>query len=179
MTANKKTKETRARAKPGDKRLGNQFWKFRTKHGANKIFSDPVVLWEECTAYFQWCEDHPLMAAESVKFQGEATLTMVPKMRAMTITGLCFYLRISIETWRNYKKDKDLFGVICEAEQTIYDQKFTGAAADMLNANIIARDLGLTDKQDVTVKDESEIQTPHEVMRRLAFMMRKGVEGEE
>jgi hypothetical protein len=30
----------------------------------------------------------------------------------------------------------------------IYEQKFTGAAADLLNPNIIARDLGLADKQD-------------------------------
>jgi len=150
MAVSSKKKIPRAKAKPGDKRLGNQFWLFRTKHGANKIFSDPDVLWKECTAYFQWCEDHPLMAAESVKFQGEATLAMVPKMRAMTISGLCFYLKISFDTWQNYKKDKALFDIIREAEQIIYDQKFSGAAADMLNANIIARDLGLAEKKEHT-----------------------------
>jgi hypothetical protein len=32
----------------------------------------------------------------------------------------------------------------------ILDQKFTGAAADLLNPNIIARDLGLTDKKEVS-----------------------------
>jgi len=127
---------------------GNKFWKFRTKHGANKIFSDPVVLWDECIKYFEWCEDNPLMASEVVKYQGEATLKDVPKMRAMTITGLCFYLKVSFDTWQNYKKDKDLLDVIREAEQVIYDQKFSGAAADLLNANIIARDLGLSDKQE-------------------------------
>lgn len=159
----KKTKETRAKAKPGDKRLGNQFWLFRTRHGAKKIFSDPSVLWTECCKYFQWCEDNPLMAVETVKFQGLASLTPVPKMRAMTIQGLCFYLRISDETWANYKKDKDLFGIIREAEQTIYDQKFTGAAADMLNANIIARDLGLADKQEHSGNISFEKMTDEEL----------------
>ena len=129
---------------------GNKFWMNRTKHGISKIFSDPAVLWSECVNYFEWCDDNPLMSSESIKFQGEATLTEVPKMRAMTLTGLCFYLKISLETWRTYRKDNDLLGVICEAEQIIYDQKFAGAAADMLNANIIARDLGLADKKELS-----------------------------
>ncbi|EOI7007498.1 terminase small subunit [Salmonella enterica subsp. enterica serovar Kentucky] len=36
--------------------------------------------------------------------------------------------------------DEDFCGVTTRAEQVIYDQKFSGAAADLLNANIIARD---------------------------------------
>lgn len=128
---------------------GNQFWKFRTRSGPKQIWSDPVKLWEECILYFQWCEDNPLMASEVIKFQGVGSITEVPKMRAMTIQGLCFYLKISFDTWQNYKKQKDLLEVIHEAEQVIYDQKFSGAAADLLNANIIARDLGLVDKKDV------------------------------
>ena len=39
--------------------------------------------------------------------------------------------------------------VIDDIEKIIYRQKFEGAAAGLLNANIIARDLGLRDKQDV------------------------------
>ena len=144
-------KEKRAKAKPGDKRLGNQFWKFRTRHGPKKIFSDPVVLWGECAKYFQWCQDNPLLEDKVFHASGEITRTTVSKMRAMTIAGLCFYLKISFETWQNYKKDKDLSDVIREAEQVIYDQKFSGAAADLLNANIIARDLGLADKKDHSV----------------------------
>ena len=152
---------------------GNQFWKFRTKHGANKIFSDPVVLWEECELYFQWCADNPLMASEVVKFQGTATLTEVPKMRAMTLTGLCFYLKISLDTWGNYKKDKDLLGVIHEAEQTIYDQKFAGAAADLLNANIIARDLGLADKKEHTGNVVFSDMTEEEIDNKIKAKMAK------
>jgi len=151
---------------------GNQFWKFRTKHGARKIFSDPAILWDECLNYFQWCEDHPLMAAEVVKFQGIATLTEVPKMRAMTIKSLCYYLKISYEAWCVYRKDKDLMHVIHEAEQVIYDQKFTGAAAELLNANIIARDLGLVDKKDhvnrISLSDETEEEIDNKIAAKMA-----------
>jgi hypothetical protein len=128
---------------------GNQFWKARTKHGRNRLFSDHATLWEACCEYFQWVEDNPLYASETVKFQGSATLIDVPKMRAMTLAGLCLFLDISRGTWNEWRSVDDFSEVITQAEDVIYSQKFSGAAADLLNANIIARDLGLTDKQSV------------------------------
>ena len=38
-----------------------------------------------------------------------------------------------------------------------YQQKFEGATTGKFNANIIARDLGLVDKQKLTVSDDSKI----------------------
>jgi len=146
---------------------GNQFWKFRTKHGSDKIFSDPKVLWNECLNYFQWCADNPLKEEKVFHSSGEITRTEVSKLRAMTIQGLCFYLRISKKTWDRYREDEDLCLVIREAEQVIYDQKFSGAAADLLNANIIARDLGLADKKDVKQKSDVNI-TDQTIQRELA-----------
>ncbi|EYE10564.1 putative packaging protein gp3 [Escherichia coli 1-110-08_S3_C1] len=35
--------------------------------------------------------------------------------------------------------DEGFCGVTTRAEKVIYDQKFSGAAADLLNANFIAR----------------------------------------
>lgn len=124
---------------------GNQFWKARTKHGRDKLFASADALWEACCEYFQWVEDNPLMAAELVKFQGQATLTEVPKMRAMTIAGLCLFLDIDRETWSRWRTDKDFCGIVTRAEEVMFTQKFSGAAAELLNPNIIARDLGLKD----------------------------------
>ena len=158
-----KTKETRAKAKPGDGRLGNEFWKFRTRHGPKQLWSDPKVLWDECVKYFELSQDNPLQEEKVFHTNGIITRSKVAHMRAMTLKSLCFYLRITFETWCQYRKDKAISDVIHEAEQTIYDQKFTGAAADMLNANIIARDLGLADKRDNTLAGPGggaiEIQT--------------------
>lgn len=134
---------------------GNQFWKFRTKHGRNKVFEDPDVLWEECVKYFEWCQDNPLEEEKVFHASGEITRTTVSKMRAMTLAGLCFYLKISETTWANRRKEDDFLWVTHEAEQTIYNQKFTGAAADLLNANIIARDLGLADKKELEHKGDA------------------------
>ena len=70
----------------------------------------------------------------------------------MTLSGLCLFIDIDLGTWDNYRKNQDFFRVTKEIEQIIYNQKFSGAAADLLNANIIARDLGLADKQQAEIK---------------------------
>jgi len=72
-------------------------------------------------------------------------------MRAMTIGGLCVFLDINRATWNVWREKRpDLYEVITRAEEIIYQQKFEGASADLLNSNIIARDLGLTDKKDLS-----------------------------
>lgn len=129
---------------------GNQFWKARSKHGRDKIFKDPETLWESCLEYFQWVEDNPLKAAEVKSFQGKHELVEVPKMRAMTISGLCIFLDIAPPTWFDYAKAEGFSDVTSRAEEIIRTQKFAGAAADLLNASIIARDLGLAEKQEHT-----------------------------
>lgn len=136
------------KAKPGDKRLGNQFWKARSKHGRDKIFKTPEELWSACEEYFQWVEDNPLWEIKSYMYQGAPVQDQVPKMRAMTIGGLCIFLDIDRSTWTAWKTQEDFSSVVARVEEVIRDQKFTGASADLLNPNIIARDLGLVDKRE-------------------------------
>ena len=126
---------------------GNKFWLARSSHGRNPIFSDPEQLRNACYEYFQWVEDNPLYEEKIFHSQGIITKDTITKMRAMTIGGLRIFLGICEQTWVNYKNNPDFLGVVKEVEEIIYNQKFTGAAADLLNPNIIARELGLADKQ--------------------------------
>lgn len=128
---------------------GNKFWMTRTKHGRDKLFSSPDALWDACCEYFQWVEDNPLWEVKAFAFQGVVTQEPIPKMRAMTIGGLCIFLGIGRSTWTDWKTNKDFSAVVARAEEVMRDQKFSGAAAELLNPNIIARDLGLTDKQEI------------------------------
>ena len=68
-------------------------------------------------------------------------------MRAPTIHGLCLYLGISRETWYKYAKDGNFSDIIKAITDTFYEQKFAGAASGLLKENIIARELGLADRQ--------------------------------
>lgn len=132
-----------------DARIGNQFWKARTKHGRDRLFASQELLWEACCEYFQWVEDNPLFEMRPFAYQGVVVQEPVPKMRAMTIDGMCLFLDISPSTWYEWRKAENGFSdIVTKAENVIRSQKFAGAAADLLNPNIIARDLGLTDRQE-------------------------------
>ncbi len=127
----------------------NRFWEARASHGRPALYENPEDLWNDCVEYFNWVAANPLVDAEVLKDKLKHKLAARPRMRAMTISSLCLFLQISDETWRNYRKKKDFLGVTTRAEKVIWDQKFSGAAAGMLESNIIARDLGLTDKQEI------------------------------
>jgi len=135
--------------------MGNEFWKLRSKHGRDKIFESKEMLWEEACKYFQNCVDNPLI---EVDFVGkDAKRVEKPKMRAFTLHGLCLYLGVNTKYFNDLrdgltgKEDeisKDYSEVVTRIIETIYEQKFTEAAAGFLNQNIISRDLGLVDKKE-------------------------------
>lgn len=129
---------------------GNRFWEARSSAGPNPKFDGPEKLMAACLEYFQWVEENPLFEGKAFSYEGAVTIASVPKMRAMTIGGLCLFLDIARSTWDEWRKSRpDLSEVITRVEAAIYEQKFTGAAADLLNPNIIARDLGLADKRQL------------------------------
>lgn len=145
----------------------NQFWKARAKHGRDKLFASSFLLWESCCEYFQWVEDNPLWENKVAQFQGSVIDMPVAKMRAMTIGGLCIFLDIDRSTWTAWKDDKDFSAIVRKVEEIIFDQKFTGAAADLLNPNIIARDLGLRDKADLDLSSRDGTMTPTTITRTI------------
>lgn len=153
---------------------GNQFWKARTNVGRPRLFASAEALWEACCEYFQWVEDNPLHEMKAFSYQGEVVQEPVAKMRAMTISGLCIFLDIDETTWRDWRKVDDFSPITDRVERIIYNQKFTGAAADLLNANIIARDLGLADKtevkQSVTAKVSADM-SPQDAARAYQELM--------
>lgn len=157
----------------------NEFWKARSTHGRSPIFETADMLADACEQYFQWVADNPLYESKAFAYQGVVIQEPVAKMRAMTIGGLCLFIGISFETWCAWKKDRpDFSDIIANVELAIRQQKFEGAAADLLNANIIARDLGLADKSEVSGQGGEPIKvemSDTETARRLAFLLTKGV----
>ena len=156
---------------------GNQFWKLRSKHGRDRLFATPQLLWEAATEYFEWCDANPEYIVEqkkggqSVKLSVDSNtdikgleetlspLISVPVKKPYTIQGLCLYCDCNVmyfNQFENSLKDKTDsvskdYSIICtRIRDVIYNQKFTGASVGYFNAAIIARDLGLVDKKDVT-----------------------------
>jgi len=126
---------------------GNQFWLARSRHGPNFKY-DEDTLWEAACEYFQWVENNPLWEDKSTISQGGVIANSVAKMRPYTLSGLYVFIDICKDTWLNYRQRQDLLSVTKKIDEIIYNQKFSGASAGLLNANIIARDLGLTEKTE-------------------------------
>lgn len=127
-----------------------QYW--AAPLGAPRKFDGPEPLWAKCVEYFEWNKANPLKEQKHMSAGGKIVELEVARMRAMTIGGLCLHLNCTFETWCDWRKNReDLSDVITRAEAIIRAQKFEGASADLLNANIIARDLGLADKRDLSV----------------------------
>jgi hypothetical protein len=75
--------------------IGNRFWEARSSHGRKPKFASPEILWDACCEYFDWNEANPLWEVKSYMYQGAPVQDQIPKMRAMTIFGLCGFLDIS------------------------------------------------------------------------------------
>lgn len=107
----------------------------------------PARLWKKALEYFEWNEKNPLY--ETKAFANDKT-KQLPKLRAMTESAFCLYAGISHDLFLLYKKGadpyKDFIVVSGRIATIIYIQKLEGAAADLFNANIIARELGLQEK---------------------------------
>lgn len=121
----------------------NQYWRLAHDWKKPKVYQPDEIL-EKAQEYAEWCEENPLY---ELKVFGTGVKMKVPKMRAMTIQGFCLFANMSSSTWYEYEKLEAYSQIISRVKDLFYSQKVEGAAADLLNPNIIARELGLTDSQ--------------------------------
>ena len=112
--------------------LGNEYWKLRARSGPPFKYEDPKDLWADCLKYFEVRGD----------------LTWNETSLPFTLASLCIFLDITQKTWCEWRSERDdLREVITRVDEIIRDQKLTGAMVGAYNHNIVARDLGLADKQ--------------------------------
>lgn len=147
---------------------GNNYWlKRATRPGRERVFASPSELAASCEEFFEHITTSPLYEAKLTSFQGVNELVNVPKMRAATVNGLCFFLGIATSCWYEYAK-RDEFKTLCAAVgEMIREQKFAGAAAGLLKEGIIVRDLGLVDRSEQTKVNKYEDMSNEELERLL------------
>ena len=136
--------------------LGNQFWKLAPTTGRKPLYESAETLLADCLDYLQITSERII---EQHDFVGKDATDVTRKHKPpFTLSGLCVFLGMSQDTWRNYRLRKDFIEVLRAIEEIIYTQKFEGAAVGIYQQNIIARDLGLVDKKDVTNTERQPIK---------------------
>lgn len=120
--------------------------------GRPAFYQNSEELGHACEEYFAWVDANP-WRAEKKQFAAKREMwatTDEKKKVPYTQIGLCCYLGISQDTWKIYEKQDHLKQTVAWAEKQIARNKFDGAASGFYNHSIIARDLGLADKQEIT-----------------------------
>jgi hypothetical protein len=136
---------------------GNQY-ALGAESGRDKIFKTPDDLLTAFTSYKNEVNGNPWIKHEAIKsgeFSGQ--LISIPLQRPYTLKGFSVFCGISYQGLFNYGHNEsynEFFEVYNKIETECDVQKFEGASVGAFNASIIARDLGLTDKQDITTQGE-------------------------
>lgn len=142
---------------------GNQFWRLASKYGRDKLFATPDLMWEAALEYFDWCDKHPWkQIKKKAGSKNGIEVEETPVQRPYTLSGLMLYFGASESYWRQFKSQghKEFLTVTSRIDTIIETQQLEGAVVGTFNANIIARKLGLADKQDnsVTVKGDIPVK---------------------
>ena len=130
------------------------FWTAHSSKNKNPSveveYTSPEDLWEACCEYFQWCEDNPIDLSVHTFSQGTLTKGDVEKPRAMSLSAMCRFIGISQNEWKKIKLGYPNWSRTMQmAEEVITTQLYEYGAADVINANFIARAIGLADKNQL------------------------------
>lgn len=130
--------------------MSNAYYK-KLLLGPNVVHVTVRDFLRDAASYFQYLEDFPLVEEQLFANKGVVVTGYKTKMRAATLQGLASHMGISTSKLRSYRTTRgEAFAEAMEkVDQLIYLQKFEGAAAGLLNATVVSRDLGLTDKQEI------------------------------
>lgn len=138
--------------------------------GIQKTIKTPEELWDLFKAYKHDLETNPLYRNEfNAKF---GSIVEIPLKRPLTWAGFEAFIadRIGLEDIQNYRYNKDgryseFIGIITRIGNVMFAEKFEGAAAGLYQQNIIARELGLTDKKDLSSTDGTMTPKPTVVVQ--------------
>ena len=147
--------------------IGNQYWKLRSKHGRDKIFSTPAIMWEAAIEYFQSVDNSKYGKNELLK-SGELAGESKPNMvdRPYQIGNLCLFLHVNEKYFNRFEdeirgKEDDISKDYCEVIACIRDvikyQKLEGAMMGVFESRIVAQIEGLKDRMEVEQTNPEQI----------------------
>ncbi len=145
----------------------NKYWQLRKNFRGKPPKYTPKKLWDKFVEYCEWIDSNPFKEAVLVQKgitvkddAGKEKTTYsvgLPKMRPYTLSGFYVYANISNDTFYQYEKKEEYADITTRIRDIVYTQKFEGAASGFFNSNIIARDLGLADKQENKIIPEQPL----------------------
>lgn len=150
----------------------------------HKYIETPDKMWELFEQYVLDTKKTPKF--ENILIQKTGDIVQVPRERPISFIGFenWLYKNAIISQLRSYEQNdndsyKEYLPIITRIKAFIYEDKADGATVGIFNSSIVARELGLTDKQEIeskvtqTTKIDLSNYTDEE-LRLLAELQRKG-----
>lgn len=143
-------------------------------------FKTPEELWKAACEYFEWADSNPILISKAVTHKGEVELVELPKTRPFTVLGFCLFHGLGSGYLRRLRSripevETEYHRVIEHIYNVMWVQKFELAAAGLLNANFIARELGLKDQLSLdagNVKPAKVVIASREERERMGLSSR-------
>lgn len=120
--------------------------------------ADPDSLHAAAVEYFDWAHDTPLEVARPFAYQGDSWDHISKKHRIFSLDGLLIHCGLGRARWEELREDEGFSYLIEWCETVIRTQKFELAAADLVNANLVIRDLGLADRRELSGPDGGPVE---------------------
>lgn len=151
---------------------GNQFWKLRSKHGRDKIFSSGEMIDKSVDEFMSALYENPIKEHDFVG--KDATEVEKNKYRVPTWNRFANFCGVHSAHFLQLKHDlkdktdefsKDIYAALMRADDLFYSEKFEMASAGLANASLIGKHLGIHEiqKVDVTSKGEKINTQPSEI----------------
>lgn len=148
------------------------FWEWKKKHfpfptkNNPGLKPTPELVYQAACEYFACMEENKYWKEDFIKAGNDAgKIVRLSQERTFTMIGLSIFLKdcdlfeFDLHTAMSNPNGKfdEYKGVMQFIRNVIREQKFSGAAAGVFNANFIARDLGMTEKVQAEVVTEQPL----------------------
>ena len=144
------------------------FWRKAQPGGVTpKVYETPAELWAAAVDAFEWLTTHPLKEEQLFHYKGAVKSHYARKMRPFTWEGVALLMGLHFKGLKTYWDRPEFVEVMEYIADVIRTQKFEGAAAGFLNASLIARDLGLADRSELSGPNGGPVQTEEVSARDL------------
>jgi hypothetical protein len=156
-------KETVIRKIERDDIIGEEIksnMKLVSRWGIIAKYDNPQDLYIAGLEYFKWATETPIEKKELIKGGAMAGMQgSIDVPRPWSVTAMRRFIGLGVKSYNQYKSGDgyEAFHPVIEFfEDCIHTQKFENAVVGIYNANLVSRDLGLTDKseskQEINIK---------------------------
>lgn len=154
-------------------RIGNFKELYNKKYGdiANLNHRHPMTpetVFNLAVKYFSWAEDQAIKAIETASFQGVVTENLVHKPRIFTLNGFCLYCGVTASSIQSWRASPGFSEVMAFVDSVIHEQKYQLAAANIINAGFVGKEIGIDKPAEVNVSSVvNDKQTVEDAVRSV------------